>query len=123
MSLFVWVITLDLSGMGDPTSSLRYHQHSSQDHVTNQAPPLLQSRDTFGGDSTKILIQNCRQAQNQQINRTPFEDYCCSRSTAQGSARNDCGLNWRIKIKRLDIFSVLIKVDILQAISPSSEKA
>jgi len=35
--------------MGDPTSSLRYHQHSSQDHVTTQAPPLLQSRDTFGG--------------------------------------------------------------------------
>ena len=48
-SLFVWVITLDLSGMGGPTGSIRYRQHSSQDHVTTQAPPLRQSRDTFGG--------------------------------------------------------------------------
>ena len=48
VSLFVWVITLDLSGMGGPTSSIRYRQHSSQDHVTTQAPPLRQSWDTFG---------------------------------------------------------------------------
>jgi hypothetical protein len=47
------VITLDLSGMGGPTSSIRYRQHSSWDHVTTQAPPLRQSRDTFGG-FTKI---------------------------------------------------------------------
>jgi hypothetical protein len=33
------------SGMGDPTSC----QYSSQDHLTTQAPPLHQSRDTFGG--------------------------------------------------------------------------
>jgi len=46
---FVWVIILDLSDMGGPTSSIRYCQHSSQDHVTTQAPPLRQSRDTFGG--------------------------------------------------------------------------
>jgi hypothetical protein len=46
VSLFVWVITLDLSGMGDPTSSIRYCQNSSQDHLTTQAPPLRQSRDT-----------------------------------------------------------------------------
>jgi hypothetical protein len=50
VSLFVWVITLDLSGMGGPTSSVRYRQHNSQDHVTTQAPPLRQSRDTFGGN-------------------------------------------------------------------------
>ena len=42
---------LDLSGMWRPTSSIRYCQHSSQDHVTTQAPPLRQSRDTFGGQS------------------------------------------------------------------------
>jgi hypothetical protein len=35
--------------MGGPTSSIRYRQHSSLDHVTTQAPPLRQSRDTFGG--------------------------------------------------------------------------
>jgi hypothetical protein len=35
--------------MGGPTGSIRYHQHSSQDHVTIQAPPLRQSRDTYGG--------------------------------------------------------------------------
>jgi hypothetical protein len=50
VSLFVWVITLDLSGMGGSTNSIRYRQHSSWDHVTTQAPPLRQSRDTFGGE-------------------------------------------------------------------------
>jgi hypothetical protein len=50
ISVFVWVITLDLSGMGGPTSSIRDRQHSSWDHVTTQAPPLHQSRDTFGGE-------------------------------------------------------------------------
>jgi hypothetical protein len=35
--------------MGGSTSSIRYRQHSSWDHVTTQAPPLRQSRDTFGG--------------------------------------------------------------------------
>jgi hypothetical protein len=35
--------------MGGPTSSIRYRQHSCWDHVTTQAPPLRQSRDTFGG--------------------------------------------------------------------------
>ena len=49
VSLFVWVITLDLSGMGHPTSSICYRQHSSRVHVTTQAPPLHQSRDTFEG--------------------------------------------------------------------------
>jgi hypothetical protein len=46
---FVSVITLDLSGMGGPTSSISYRQHSSQDHVTIQFPPLCQSSDTFEG--------------------------------------------------------------------------
>ena len=47
VSLFVWVITFDLSGRGGPTSSICYCQHSSQDHVTTQATPLHQSMDTF----------------------------------------------------------------------------
>jgi hypothetical protein len=46
---FVWVITLDLFGMGGPTSSIRYRQHSSRDHTNIQAPPLHQIRNTFGG--------------------------------------------------------------------------
>jgi hypothetical protein len=54
VSLFVWVITLDLSGMVGPTSSTCYRQHSSWDHVTTQAPPLRQSRGTFGGVYTTI---------------------------------------------------------------------
>ena len=33
---------LDLSGMRGPTSSICYRQHSSQEHVTTQAPPLHQ---------------------------------------------------------------------------------
>ena len=50
LSLFVWVITLDLSGTGGPTSSIRYYQHSSRDQIATQATPLLQSIDTFGGE-------------------------------------------------------------------------
>jgi hypothetical protein len=42
---------LDLTGMGGLTSSIHYRQHSSWDHVTTQAPPPRQSRDTFGGTS------------------------------------------------------------------------
>ena len=49
LSLFVWVITLDLSDMGGPTSSICYHQHSFRFHMTTQAPLLRQSRDTFEG--------------------------------------------------------------------------
>ena len=50
MSLFVWVITLDLSDMGGHTSSISNRQHNSRDHGTTQVPPLRQSRDTFGGE-------------------------------------------------------------------------
>jgi hypothetical protein len=50
--------------MGGPTSNIRYRQHSSWDHVTTQAPPLRQSRDTFGGvvtiHATKFNIINFR---------------------------------------------------------------
>jgi hypothetical protein len=34
VSLLVWVVTLDVSGMGGPTSSIRYCQHNSRDHLT-----------------------------------------------------------------------------------------
>jgi hypothetical protein len=44
--------------MGGPTSSIRYRQHSSRDHVTTQAPPLRQSRDTFGGVPKHIDLFN-----------------------------------------------------------------
>ena len=39
----------DLSGMGGPTSSIRYYQHSSWDHMTTQAPPLSQSKGYLWG--------------------------------------------------------------------------
>ena len=48
VSLFVWVITFDLSGLGEPASS--YRPLSSQDHLITQAPPLRRSRDIFGGE-------------------------------------------------------------------------
>ena len=44
--------------MGDPTSNYANANHSSQDHLTTQAPPLRQSRDTFGGGGIKV--QNSR---------------------------------------------------------------
>ena len=49
VSFFVWVITLDPSGMGSPTSSICYYQHSYRDHMKTQAMPLRQRRDTCGG--------------------------------------------------------------------------
>jgi hypothetical protein len=48
-SLFVWIVTFDLSGMGDPTSGYATASIGSQDHMTTQALPLRQSRDTYGG--------------------------------------------------------------------------
>jgi hypothetical protein len=57
LSLFVWVITLDLSGMGGPTSSARYRQYSCRVHVTAQAPPLRQSTDTIEGKWRHIPVK------------------------------------------------------------------
>jgi len=42
------IITLDVSGMADPTNNTRYLQHSSQDHMTTQVTSMRQSRVTFG---------------------------------------------------------------------------
>jgi hypothetical protein len=39
-----------------PTSSIRYRQHSSWDHVTTQAPPLRQSRDTAASSWLPLLF-------------------------------------------------------------------
>ena len=39
-------VAFDLSGMGDPTNSYATASHT-QDHLTTQAPLLLQSRHTF----------------------------------------------------------------------------
>jgi len=58
LPLFVWVIIFDLSGKGGPTSSIRYRQHSSRVHVTTQAPPLHQSRDTVIQNRTKEICKN-----------------------------------------------------------------
>jgi len=44
--------------MGGRTSSMRYYQHSSRDHMTTQAPSLHQSRDTFGGRMFLIISPN-----------------------------------------------------------------
>jgi hypothetical protein len=48
--------------MRGPTSSICYRQHSSQVHMTTQAPPLRQSRDTFGGTTGKIVpyVAECK---------------------------------------------------------------
>jgi hypothetical protein len=37
---------------------LRYRRHSSQDHMTTQAPPLRQSRNTYGGLSYILRWQS-----------------------------------------------------------------
>jgi hypothetical protein len=44
VSLLAWINPFDLSGLGDPTSS-----YATAGHLTPQAPPLRQSRDTIGG--------------------------------------------------------------------------
>jgi hypothetical protein len=49
VSLFVWILTPDLPGMEDLTSSICYRQHSCRNHMITQAPPLSQSRDIYGG--------------------------------------------------------------------------
>jgi hypothetical protein len=46
--------------MGRPTSSICYCQHSSRDHLNTQAPPLRQSRDTFGAVRWIYLEQKDR---------------------------------------------------------------
>jgi hypothetical protein len=49
VSLLVWRIAFDLSGMGGPTGNICYRQRGSQVHLGMQAPPLGQSRDTSRG--------------------------------------------------------------------------
>ena len=55
--LLVWIITFDLSGKGDPTyQQQRYRRHNSQDHLTAQTLPLLQSADTFARDMGSYIL-------------------------------------------------------------------
>ena len=42
---------------GRPCQKLCYHQHSSEVHLTTQAPPLRQSRNTFGGITLTLLFR------------------------------------------------------------------
>jgi hypothetical protein len=44
------------AGMGGHTINTYYHQHSSRVYMTTQAPPLRQSRDTFGGISEQVVL-------------------------------------------------------------------
>lgn len=48
--LLVWVITLDLSGKGDP------RQHNSRDHLTALAPLLHHIRDIVVGDARIVEV-------------------------------------------------------------------
>ena len=48
MSLFVWVITFDLSGLGDPASSYATAGLAFKVIWPHKPPPLCQSGDTFG---------------------------------------------------------------------------
>jgi hypothetical protein len=57
VSLFVWTITVGLSGKGDPTSSMNYLWNSSLDHLITQALPLLQNGDTIGREVVNVLQQ------------------------------------------------------------------
>jgi len=47
----VWVITLDLSGKGDP------RQHNSRDHLTAVTLLLRHVRDTVGGDARIVEVK------------------------------------------------------------------
>jgi hypothetical protein len=49
ISLLVWPIAFDPSGMGGSTGNICYRRHGSQVHLGTQAPPLRQSRDTSRG--------------------------------------------------------------------------
>jgi hypothetical protein len=49
VSLLVWPIAFDPSGMGGPTGNICYRRHGSQVHLGTQAPPLRQSGDTSRG--------------------------------------------------------------------------
>ena len=74
LSLFVWVIALDLCDMGGPTSSVRYRQHSSWVHMNMQAPPLRQSRDTFVGGGNKYVnfVSKMKSQRSYPPNHTAF---------------------------------------------------
>ena len=53
VSLFVWVITLDLFSMGGPTSGFDTTGIALLDHLTMEAPPL--PHDTTGGGGEDVF--------------------------------------------------------------------
>jgi len=50
VSLFVWALPFDLSGMGGPTSSYATAGIALQVTESHEPPPPLQGGDTIGGD-------------------------------------------------------------------------
>jgi hypothetical protein len=75
--------------MGSPTSSVRYRQHSSWDHVTTQAPPLRQSRYTFGGNSKH---RSCQPAtHNTYVTSQLLRSSCSSPLRRFHDSSHNCG--------------------------------
>jgi hypothetical protein len=91
-STFVWVITLDLSVMGGPTSSTCYRQHSSWDHVTTQAPPQCQSRDTFRGIGSCIIAHICCPACFSKLNH----NWCTGCILSAKVSWSHCQRAWKV---------------------------
>jgi hypothetical protein len=89
VSLFVWVIILDLSGMGGPTSSVSYRQHSSRVHVTTQAPPLRQSTDTIGGQQWISLLWKKSKVNVLKMTKQKYWDH-----VRRNTDRHDSYWNW-----------------------------
>lgn len=58
ISLFVWPVAFDTSGMRGPAGNICYRQHGSQVHLNTQTPPLRQSRDTTGKGVVDIAKWN-----------------------------------------------------------------
>jgi hypothetical protein len=53
VSLLVWPIAFDPSGMGGSTGNICYRRHGSQAHL---GTPLRQSRDTSGGGIQRMIL-------------------------------------------------------------------
>jgi len=68
---------------------------SSQDHLTTQAPPLRQSRDTFGGVQQ---LQKCFSFQNKTLHfRSIFRWNCSPEEGTNGKHLCKCCLQKRYK--------------------------
>ena len=58
---FIWLIAFDLSSMGNPTWQQCHHRHSSRGHLSMQATPPRQGKDTtcrlYCGRNSDCCIQ------------------------------------------------------------------